>query len=79
MYSALLFEMLAESRLAEVAATAERRGTEHKPERTPSPAVPLAWKQVRCVVGASILGPVTTFREFVHALRTNRSSAVEPH
>jgi hypothetical protein len=79
MYSALLIEMLAETRLAEVAAAAERRRAEHQPVRKPRPLLPLAGNKVRYALAARIPRALITFRECVRALRTNRSTAVETH
>jgi hypothetical protein len=75
MYSAVLIEMLVESRLAEVAAAAERRGAEHQPVRQPRPPLLPAGNRVRYALAARIPRALITFR----ALFTNRSTAVETH
>jgi hypothetical protein len=77
-YGAVLIEMLAESRLAEVAAAAERRGTQHKPEGDPRRLVPFAANEDRvpdptCHVPRALI----TFGDAVRALRTKRWTAVE--
>jgi hypothetical protein len=79
MYSATLIEMLAESRLAEVAAAAERRGTQHRPEGGPRTRVPLAGNATHNQVTRVTSRALTTVRAWVRALRTSRSTAVETH
>ncbi len=79
MYSPVLIEMLAESRLAEVAAAAERRATAHKPAGVACGLVPLDQNEIRYKLTPGIFRALTGFREAVGALRTSRSRAVETH
>jgi hypothetical protein len=79
MYSPVLIEMLAETRLAEVASAAERHGTVHKPADVACRLTPLGQNETRYKLTAATSRARTSFREFVGALRTNRSTAVETH
>jgi hypothetical protein len=79
MYSAALIEMLAESRLAEVAAAADRHGTAHKPAGIVSFSVPLAGNETRYPIAAVMSHALSIVREFGRAVRSNRSTAVETH
>jgi len=78
MYSPVLIEMLVESRLAEVAAAAERRGSEHKPVGDPHHQASLAWSDIRDALAASIPHRLSVCRALLHTLRGNPATANEP-